>query len=257
MARKRGKSKAFWRFSIAGMVAGVFGLFALIAFNMPPETDVQTACRIDGQDAAHTILLIDQSDPFSKNDFGWVEKFVDEEARSLPKYGRLTVVTPSVRDPYAPAQVFSRCSTGSAEAANPILENPRMIEDNWRSAFREPLGHAIKTVLEEDTAPSSPLAEALYAIFDRADFQSGVDHRRVVIVSDLMQNSKSFSMYKAGADFEKFRTTPLGPQIRDVGGVEVVARIVPRTDYPLPLSDLKDFWRIYFTEANARFSSVN
>ncbi len=257
MARRREKSKAFWRWSIVGMLSCVFGLFGFIAFNMPPATDALTACRIDNKDPAHAIMLIDQSDPFNQNDFGWVEAFVDEEARQLPKYGRLTVITPNSSDPYAPVQVFSACSTGSGDHANPILQNPRMVEDTWRENFRQPLDVAVKAVLADKQAPNSPLAEALFAIFDRADFDGDIKHRKVIIVSDLMQNSKSFSFYKTGADYDKFKQTTLGAQIASVDGVDVVARIVPRQEYDLPLSELKVFWHTYFMESNARFTSVN
>ncbi|MBB35040.1 MAG: hypothetical protein CME88_02530 [Hirschia sp.] len=257
MARKREKSKAFWRWSIVAMLGAVFGLFAVVALNMPPATDPQTACRTDHRDPAHTVLLIDQSDPFSTNDFGWVEAFIDQEARQLPKYGRLTVMTPNVKNPYDPQQVFSQCSTGSADAANPFFENPRMVEDNWRMQFRDPLNAAVRTVLEDQVAPSSPLAEAIHSIFDRADFSPPGDKRRVVIISDLIQNSENFNFYRMGADFETFSTSRLAQDVRDTGGAQVVARIVPRQSYDLPMSDVKAFWSSYFSTANADFSSVN
>ena len=164
-------------------------------------------------------------------------------------------MTPSVANPYEPSVLFSRCSTGAD--ANPIFENPRMVEDTWQSSFRQPLGGVIDTVLKDKIAPASPLAEALHAIFDRADFKTDVANRRVVVVSDLIQNSKQFNFYKKGADFEAFSASPLGTSIVNAEGAEVVARIVPRQRYDLPLSDVKAFWTAYFGRANAAFSSVN
>jgi hypothetical protein len=53
------------------MLSGVFGLFALVAFNIPPSRDApNTSCRMDRKDPAHTVILIDQSDPFNPNDHG-------------------------------------------------------------------------------------------------------------------------------------------------------------------------------------------
>mgnify|MGYP006264562711 CR=1 FL=1 len=132
-----------------------------------------------------------------------------------------------------------------------------MIEDNWRSKFRDPLNGAVRAVLTDKTAPASPLAEAIHAIFDRADFRAPAKNRRVVIVSDLIQNSKNFNFYRTGADFETFSTSRLATELRDSGGAEVVARIVPRQDYDLPLSEVKAFWDSYFTRVNASFTSVN
>lgn len=257
MARTRDKSQNYWRGMIAVMLIGVFGLFAIIAFNAPPAVAEETACRVDRQDPAHTVLLIDQSDPFNPNDFGWVREFMDAEARRLPKYGRLTVVTPNSENPYEPVYLYAKCSPGSVEDANPILQNPRMIDDTWREHFYEPLKDSVEAALTEDQQPSSPLSEAIYAVLDRADFQSTQPNRRFVLVSDLMQHSENFSFYRSGADYAGFGDTRLAKEAPGMEGVDVVARIVPRQEYDLPMAEVKTFWASYFDKAGASYTSVN
>lgn len=257
MARARERGPWFWRGAIGAMVASVFGLFAVAAFNSPPALDSQSACRMDRKDPAHTIILIDQSDPFNPNDLDWVREFVDAEARSLPKYGRLTVVTPNAGDPYSPSTVFSHCSPGSVEDANPIFENPRMIDDTWRDMFYTPLVEEVEATLVDKRQPASPLSEAIYAVSDRADFQRTHGQRRIVLVSDLMQHSADFSFYKTGADYEAFKATRLGSELPNMADIEVVARVVPRQEYDLPLADVKAFWRAYFNQTGASYGSVN
>jgi len=259
MARKRSKKGPwFWRGTIVVMLSSVFGLFAVAAFNEPPPLDPEIQCRVDLNHPAHTVLLVDQSDPFNPNDIGWVRALVDEEARTIPKYGRLTVMVPNAARPYDPAVVFARCSPGSSAQANPLLSNPRMVEDTWRDTFYAPLIGDVEAVLSKTQQPASPLSEALYAIADRADFKAGRENRRLVLVSDLMQHSGDFSFYRAGADSEAFSNSPLAENQPDLAGVEVVARIVPRQDYDLPLKDVKAFWESYFTASGvASFGSVN
>lgn len=257
MPRARDKSPNFWRGVIAAMVLGILGLFAFIAFNAPPATAEETGCRVDRRDPAHTVLLIDQSDPFNPNDFGWVSEFMDAEARRLPKYGRLTVVTPNSASPYDPLAVYTKCSPGSVDDANPVLQNPRMIDDTWRETFYEPLKSSVEATLTDREQPSSPLGEAVFAVLDRADFQPGQPNRRFVIVSDLIQHSETFSFYRSGASFEGFSATRLAEEIPAMQGVEVVARIVPRQQYDLPMAEVKTFWASYFGEAGATWSSVN
>ncbi|MEL7480387.1 MAG: hypothetical protein AAGJ29_02390 [Pseudomonadota bacterium] len=257
MARARDKSPNFWRGMIAAMVLSVFALFAFIAFNAPPAIAEETGCRLDRNDPAHTVLLIDQSDPFNPNDFGWVREFMDVEARRLPKYGRLTVLTPNSASPYDPVPVYTKCSPGSVDDANPILQNPRMIDDTWREYFYEPLKDSVEATLTDRNQPSSPLSEAIFAVADRADFQSGQKGRRFVIVSDLMQHSDKFSFYRSGADYDGFSGTRLAEEVPALAGVDVVARIVPRQDYDLPMADVKGFWSRYFQKTGARYTSVN
>ncbi len=257
MARARERGPWFWRSAIGTMVASVFGLFAVAAFNAPPALDTQTSCRMDRNDPAHTIVLIDQSDPFNPNDLDWVYEFVDAEARSLPKYGRLTVLTPNAADPYSPSVVFSNCTPGSVEDANPVFQNPQMIDDTWRDTFYQPLVTEVEAAMVTTRQSSSPLFEAVFAITDRADFQPEHGQRRIVLVSDLMQHSDGFSFYNAGADYDAFMQSRLADQIPAMANIDVVARIVPRQIYDLPLSDVKTFWRNYFETADASYGSVN
>ena len=258
MARRRQeRGPWFWRGAIGTMLASVFGLFAVMAFNQPPALNGDTYCRMDRKDPAHTILLIDQSDPFTENDLGWVQEFVDAEARNLPRYGRLTVMTPNAADPYDPRIVFTQCSPGSVDDANPILTNPRMVEDTWRDTFFQPLSSEITTTLKSKRQPASPLSEALFAATDRADFQARGTDRRIVLVSDLMQHSADYSFYRSGANYDAFGETTLADFIPSMDGVDVVARIVPRREYDLPLGEVKAFWRAYFRTAGANYESVN
>ncbi len=257
MPRRRQRSANYWRVMIAAMIAGVFGVFAVAAMSVPAATHETTNCRLDRKDPAHTIILIDQSDPFRSNDIDWVRELVEAEARMLPRAGRLTVIEPDLADPYAPQTLFSACSTGSPDRANAVLSNPRMIEDTWRADFRAPLIARVETALEETRQPQSPLMETLFAIADRPDFQAGGRGLRLIIVSDLIQHSDAFSFYRAGADVEAFDATLLAGRVPDLKDVEVIARIVPREVYDLPLGEVRAFWRGWFVNAGAEYGALN
>lgn len=257
MPRPRERGPWFWRGAIGVMLFSVIGVFSVAAFHSAPALDPETACRMDRQDPAHTILLIDQSDPFSENDLAWIDELIDAEARTLPRFGRLTVVLPNSAAPFDPATLYTHCSPGSVEDANPILQNPRMIDDTWREHFYQPLTETVAETLKTTSQPSSPLFEALYAIGDRADFQNSRKNRRLVIVSDLMQHSDGFSFYRSGADLAAYGDASLSQQVPQMSGVDVVARIVPRQNYDLPIGELRAFWRAYFDKTGAAFGSTN
>jgi hypothetical protein len=256
MPRRRERGPWFWRSAIALMLTSVFGLFAAAAIHQPPATDPETGCKLDREDPVHTIVLVDQSDPFNATDLDWVRTLLDGEARSLPRYGRLTLVVPNSASPYDPVQVFTGCSPGSAAESNPVFQNPKMIAAAWERKFHAPLMLQADQSLRDTVAPSSPLMEAMYTLADRPDFQRHVPVRRLILVSDLMQHSPGFSMYKSGADADVWAESPLADMRAGLEGVEVVARIVPRQEYALPLGEVKAFWRDWFGAAGAEYGSV-
>lgn len=258
MARRRQeKGPWFWRGAIGAMLASVFGLFAVMAFKEPPPLNPATHCRIDGNDPAHTIMLIDQSDPFSENDINWVKELVDNEARQLRRFGRLTILIPNASSPYDPKVIFSKCSPGSAADANPILSNPRMVEDIWRDTFFSPLYMEVEIALKDTRQETSPLAETLYAAADRPDFQKNIPHRKIVLVSDLIQNSFEFSFYKSAAEYTTFEASMIGSNLPSLEDVDILARIVPRREYDLPIEDVRMFWRRYFEQTGTKSAKVN
>lgn len=256
MPRRKEAGPWFWRGAIALMLTSVFGLFAAAAIHQPPGTDKETGCRLDRQDPAHTIILVDQSDPFNATDLDWVRSLLDGEARAMPRYGRLTLAVPNSASPFDPVTVYSVCSPGSADEANPIFQNPKMIAAAWEKKFHAPMIDKADEALRDTVAPSSPLMEAIYTIGDRPDFQDHVPARRLILVSDLMQHSKGFSMYRSGADAEKYAASDLAAMRAGLDGVEVAARIVPRQQYVLPLEEVKLFWRDWFAATGADYSSV-
>lgn len=256
MPRRKERGPWFWRSAIALMLTSVFGLFAAAAIHQPPATDAETGCRLDRQDPSHTIVLIDQSDPFNATDVAWVRALLDDEARALPKYGRLTLSVPNAASAYDPVTIWTGCSPGSAAAANPIFQNPKMIEQAWQSKFHAPLMAGAEAVLIDNVAPNSPLMEAMFTLGDRPDFQGRVAARRLILVSDLMQHSKDFSMYKAGTSWEAFEESGLMNMRPGLEGVDVVARVVPRQEYALPLGEVKAFWQRWFTDTGAAYGSV-
>ncbi|MDP3459793.1 MAG: hypothetical protein Q8S09_11010 [Hyphomonas sp.] len=256
MPRRRERGPWFWRSAIALMLTSVFGLFAAAAIHQPPATDPETGCKLDREDPVHTIVLVDQSDPFNATDLDWVRTLLDGEARSLPRHGRLTLVVPNSASPYDPVQVFSGCSPGSAAESNPIFQNPKMIAAAWERKFHAPMMVQADESLRDTVAPSSPLMEAMYTLADRPDFQGHVPVRRLILVSDLMQHSPGFSMYRSGADADVWAESDLADMRAGLEGVEVVARIVPRQEYALPLGEVKAFWRDWFGAAGAEYGSV-
>jgi hypothetical protein len=166
-------------------------------------------------------------------------------------------MTPNAASPYDPKVIYVGCTPGSAADANPIMQNPKMIEAAWQNDFYAPLIETVENAMIEDRQPSSPITEAIYAIADRADFQEGREQRRIVLVSDLMQHSEGFSFYKVGADYDAFLSTDLAETFPKMSKIEVVARIVPRQMYDLPMGEVKAFWRAYFAQAGAEYGSVN
>lgn len=212
---------------------------ALVA-TRPPLAN-EDNCRTDGVVPAHTVVLIDQSDPFKESDVEWVWQLIFDEAKALAKYGRLTVLGIDAEHPDDGLEAFSRCSPGAANRANPLYENPTFINEDWKSKFENEMKENVGELMLSSSAPKSPLAEHLKGILRRNDFRPGMETRRIILISDLHQNSDTYSNYKKGTQTEPFISYLESIEFPDLADVQVAIFRIDR-DSELSPAELRKFW---------------
>lgn len=239
-----------WLLVLAVVAAGMIGIFATWYGSRAPAITPETGCRRDGSYPAHVVILIDQSDPFRETDIQWVDRIVAEETRGVIDYGKVTLLALTAQS-YEPREVFTRCSPGSPIRVNQSIRNRDFIEIEWRRKLYEPLRAAVGEVLTQRVQARSPLAEALVEIAGRADFTPDVPERRIVIISDLVQNSDDFSFYQSGTASSEFERTAVASRLGELSGVSVRVHIVPRRSYDFSQTRIQTFWRRVLERRNA------
>jgi hypothetical protein len=243
MALGKKPNRLLWLAIIAVLVIAIGAVFYVRFTNGPKPVDV-SGCLKDGSIPAHTVVLIDQSDPFSQDQQRWVEKKLNDTARTLPAYGQASVV--GLRAiPHELKEAYRGCSPGSPDAVNQAIANKDFIEFEWVRKFYEPMRAAANAVLVERTQSASPILEAIETIVERPDFTKDVPDRRIVIVSDMIQNSSNYSFFDHGTGWSTFRGRSMAQSLPDLKGVTLEVHLVPRRNYAIPLSRVKQFWTAY------------
>ena len=230
----------------------VVGVGVALALNRTPATDPQTGC-IAGQTqpTAHTLVLVDQTDPLSSHQIDYVKALILAEYARLRPYSELTVR--GVRaDPDDAGQSFSRCRVRRGTEVLGIASNPDMIEAAFRRTVGDALANYLNGLRDVPSSPRSPIVEAVDNAVDAPDFWSNLRERRLVIVSDMAQNSSNLSEYKglgSGLDPSQAVRNELG---RDLKGVSVRIHYVRRPDLSgIQTASQRDFWRDWFTSQGA------
>lgn len=249
--KKKGRLGSIILLCFSGAVCA--GAIAVFFLTRPQPVD-KSGCRQDGILEAHTVLLIDQSDPFTENDVRWLKRELADAVRKLPQYGRVTLLGLRSSTPYEPEEVFSRCSPGSPEAANQIFQNKSLIESVWRQDLVEPLSAAGDQLLLVTVQPDSPIVESLIGISQRPDFGAEVDAREIIIVSDFVQNSKAYSHFNGGPKWQNLLASSLKSELPQLENVRLVFDLVPRREGPnrMPQDKLAAFWTEFASATGAK-----
>lgn len=237
------------------------------------ELDPQTLCPTDRAPVEHVAVLIDASDPLSPVQQEFVGKYLRSLREQIPQYGKfsLYVLQDPRRDEVDP--VISLCNPGDGRDASFIDQNPAMLRARWRDSFAEPLDRAIARTLDAPPADRSPIAEMITAVavdaFPVSPGASAPVHgatgasavRRLIVVSDLLQNSKKLSHYgrRAAELPELARSDAVSELLADLSEIDVTALYLARGSGAggrLQGRDHVRYWEILLDRCGARLMEV-
>ena len=233
------------------VLAAVIGGFIFSILNEPEGTD-ETLCPVKSGPAAGLAVLLDLTESLKKVQHERLRGLLDR--RIVDAVPNTLIAVGTVRaDAGARGADFVSCKPKVGDQANELYENPRMIAERYRTKFRQPFDAIVSGMLRSPAADSSPIMESLQALLVGAPgFVDAKYPRRVIIVSDLLQHSATFSFYR-GDNWRRFVRSPNAQRLAGrLEGVEVEICRVPRPGARVNKAEVEDFWVNYFDQAGAR-----
>ncbi|HEV3111394.1 MAG TPA: hypothetical protein VGY99_12955, partial [Candidatus Binataceae bacterium] len=156
---------------------------------------------------------------------------------------------------------FHHLHDTTAEGASELTSNPQLIGKRWKMKFIEPLNKQLDTMLRGSGSKDSPIMESIQvvgvSVFDTPAFHDLAD-KRLVIVSDMLQNTAGYSQYRGDESYSRFCTSGYFLKVRsNLEGVDVTILYLRRTDVRhLQGKRHLEFWENYFSDAKARLAHV-
>jgi len=195
------------------------------------------------------LILLDLTDEITPQQASSIQTLVLDFVENAEP-GTLFSVGRVVPEGQQQDSIVQICKPRTGEVANELYENPKLIADQYQKNFLIPIRNAVEEMTAEPSAPNSPILESLQALVARTSgfrtLQTDGRSREVLIVSDLLQNSKNFSFYR-GDSWVSFRDRGLANEISNsLRGAAVVWLEVTRNLRPQVRDDRFKFWKNYF-----------
>jgi len=260
MARRRSKRakrqsrQAILNFVLAGLAVAIiaFSFYAL----QPEPYDEVTLCEISDELPPHTAVIIDKTDEYSEQQADLIAAIVRRTRDRLEIGERLTLFELDQFGQFDPRGEFSLCNPGRGDQVNALFRNPQQIEKRFNEKFDQPMERILEDLVVPKEAPNSPVLEALARLGQTEAFSDRAPRRRIVIISDMLQNSDVFTAYGGGGAIPENMPDALsvadatmrrfGDSLEDVA-LEV--RLIPRQRYvDMQRGALKDYWNDVFRE---------
>lgn len=229
---------------IALVVAVIVSLFVIRP--RPVERDADTLCPVSGPSAV-TAILVDTSDRVSALSRADILGRLDDEVRAGEPDELFLAFETQVESGGVLEPLVETCHPGDPDRANPLIQSRQLIAKRLDERFLEPLREVFSELLDREEAANSPLMESVQSVavtvFGRREHADVP--KRLLLVSDLMQNTHSLSFFRQQVDYDAFAASRSAAVLStDLDGVAVEVLFVQREAHGRLESTrgLAEFW---------------
>lgn len=259
---RRARTKSKPKISRAGVILGSIGALFIVGILVGSlilkagsmRIDKSSGCPAGGYDSV-TVVLVDLTDPVNPVQAAALRNALTDIRDSIPKYGRLEVYPLEPTTAHVIEPLFAACNPGNAkDIASPLYGNPELADRIWHKKFANRIDNVVNEIRKLPDAQLSPLFEGIQSVAVTAFGAPLAEHakdKRLIVISDMLQNTRDLSMYGAVPAFSDFKATPyharVRPSLRDVNvDIYIIAR---DTRHNVQKPPLYAFWVDYFDDA--------
>jgi hypothetical protein len=255
------------RWLIGGVVVAIASLLAgggwlyYKSSELRVATDAETLCRSDGVLPEATVVLLDLSSTLSAVQRLDVKNELTRLRDTVPRFGRIDVFAVDDRAARLVEPVLRLCNPGRGDDMNELYQNPQLARQRWERDFARTVDDTIDKLLATPEAATSPIFEAIQSVALQTFDDPKLDHvesRRLVLVSDLMQNVPGhLRMYDGIPPFEQFKSTPYWLDVKaELDDVDVTVLYLQRPNSQRFWTSQVEFWSRYFEAQGARIERL-
>lgn len=218
--------------------------------------DPQTYCPKKGPAAVHSVL-IDRTDPLSDLQREALRKDILHWAEQVPKYAAFRIYEVGVGGALL-NPIVDVCNPGDGSDASSLNSNPQFLKRRYREKFLRPVEAMFNNMKGDTEQKTSPIMQGVQAISIHDFGETGPRGDNVlIIVSDLLQNGPTFSLYKSVPDAPAFSQSGIGRTFHvDLSGVTVSIYLINRArDAKFQTDALGAFWIRWLTSQGAEVSA--
>ncbi|MDW3688454.1 hypothetical protein RA280_43385 [Cupriavidus sp. CV2] len=247
-------NKYMWPVAIASGLA-LIAILVSVQLLKKPKPD-ELGCTKDS--AGKTVFVVDQSEDLSQQTkaelVARAMKVVDEQVKDGELVSVFSITELSKRNL---VPVFSHCKP--TREGSRMLNNPKLLEKQYRQNFSEPLEKALRAPFSASN--QSPVAQAIVDL-SLSEYLKDSHSSRLVVFSDLLEHTEKFSLYgcrsaqDAVAKFRAARGAAVArPKFEDVA---IELNIVPRPNIQASVAKCRDaFWAWFLGDNEGAHASLN
>ena len=246
--RRRKKSGASAGAVLAAIALGLFivgasgGLFYLWGKAGANALD-DDLCPLTGGPTSVTAVLLDVTDPISEITKVDLKRNFQRAVSGVERGGLVEVY--SLTDEAGTLQrTYRGCNPGDGASADQLTSNPKRIQQRWETAFNKPLKDIKEQIGSGVEGKQSPIMAGIQRIVIESfsDMRNEEKPKLLIVASDMIEHTPSFSIYKSSTDYSAFEKSDAKERFRTpLDGIQFKVLAFQRENASA-LAQLPEFW---------------
>ena len=239
------------------LAAGIIG-WAVYTEQSTIAIDDETMCPLNTAPAEVTTVLVDASDLLSPVQVQGIRNEIEGYRNNVPRYGALEIYAVGQTQSEVLTPLFKACNPGGPNEISELTASVARETRKWREGFVDPLETALSNAMPNNEQTTSPIMESIQSVAVTAfgPTQRRDVFKRLVVISDMMQNTGAFSNYKS-MDYEQFNKVAGERMMVNLKGVVVDVLYVRRASTARWQGEEHvRFWQRFFADQGATLARV-
>lgn len=193
MARSKAEANRFYAAATAVVITAMLAISLAVWLFRPADLDAATLCPTARPLEGHTVVIVDRSDRWSPAIGATLSEIVENAQRETQRYQKFSIVALDANNSVRP--LFSVCNPGAPTFWSDLYRGRRYTMRDFDQRFVGAAERVVEAVREPSEAPNSPIVEYVHRWLGGDDFNAAVPNRRMILISDMRQNSPLYSIY--------------------------------------------------------------
>jgi len=256
-AKQRQRNHFLVAILFVALIVAAVGAFAFFKLQAQPAPNAANLCPAEGP-RGHYVLLVDKTDPLSFTQKQAFNVFLEDLVKKRVPEGYLLSVFVLGEDFKSTAEpLVELCNPGTGENKSALTSNVQRARRTYEEKFIKPLLSQAEALQSTEPAKQSPILEMVQLVaitgFRKHDVQG---ERRLFLMSDMLHNAASLSMYRSTPAYKEFAETDYGRKTKsDLSNVDVELQYLLNAPKLQTRRNLL-FWEHYFIDSGAQLRQV-
>lgn len=193
MARTKAEANRFYAVATAVVITSLLAISLVVWLFRPADLDAATLCPTSRPLNGHTVVIVDRSDRWTPAIGATLSDIVENAQRETERYQKFSIVALDADNSVRP--LFSICNPGAPTFWSDLYRGRRYTTRDFDQRFVGAAERVVEEVREPSEAPNSPIVEYVHRWLGGDDFNAAVPNRRMILISDMRQNSPLYSIY--------------------------------------------------------------